>query len=52
MRAAKLQFLPERNQFLARHAGQDPKLAGDQNFLAVYSQGKNPGWTSQRWVIN
>ena len=31
---------------------QDPKLASDQNFLAVYSQGKNPGWTSQRWVIN
>ena len=31
---------------------QDPARAGDPNFLAVYSQGKNPGWTSQRWVIN
>ena len=31
---------------------QDPKLASDPNYLAVYSQGKNPGWTSQRWVIN
>jgi hypothetical protein len=31
---------------------QDPALAADKANLAVYSQGKNPSWTSQRWVIN
>ena len=31
---------------------QDPALASDKANLAVYSQGKNPSWTSQRWVIN
>jgi hypothetical protein len=31
---------------------QDPSGASNPNFLAVYSQGKNAGWTSQRWVIN
>jgi len=31
---------------------QDPALAGDPNYLAIYSQAKNTGWTSQRWVIN
>ena len=31
---------------------QDPALASDKANLAIYSQGKNPSWTSQRWVIN
>jgi len=31
---------------------QDPASASDPNFLAIYSQGKNTAWTSQRWVIN
>jgi len=31
---------------------QDPALASDPNYLAIYSQGKNTGWTSQRWVVN
>ena len=31
---------------------QDPALAADKANLVVYSQGKNPSWTTQRWVIN
>jgi hypothetical protein len=31
---------------------QDPALAADKANLVIYSQGKNPSWTSQRWVIN
>ena len=31
---------------------QDPAAAADKANLVIYSQGKNPSWTSQRWVIN
>ena len=31
---------------------QDPALAADKANLVIYSQGKNPSWTTQRWVIN
>ncbi len=30
---------------------QDPALAADKANLVIYSQGKNPSWTSQRWVL-
>lgn len=29
----------------------DPRNVPDPNYLPIYSQGLNTGWTSQQWVI-